>query len=81
MSESLEGNNEWIWPSFALTLQAIFTFSETEGCYLEKLLRNKDIPPGKRGFYVFEIPHSSIFSLQVELGVAKGVKMYRGDCY
>lgn len=58
-----------------------FYIFRDSGCYLEKLLRNKDIPPGKRGFYVFETPHSSIFSLQVELGVAKGVKMYRGYCY
>lgn len=75
MNESLEGNDEWISPSFALTLQAIFTFSETQGCYLEKLHRNKDIPPGKRGFHVFETPLSSVSSLQVGLGAAEELKM------
>lgn len=68
MNESLAGSNEWIQPSFALTPQAVFTFSETQGCYLEKLLRNKDIPPGRRGFHVFETPLPSIPSLQVGWG-------------
>lgn len=68
VNESLAGSNEWIQPSFALTPQAVFAFSETQGCYLEKLLRNKDLPPGRRGFHVFETPLSSIFSLQVGWG-------------
>lgn len=51
-----------------------FLHFQTQGCYLEKLLRNKDIPPGKRGFHVFETPLTSISSLQVGPGTAKGVK-------
>lgn len=71
MNESLAGSNEWIQPSFALTPQAVFTFSETQGCYLEKLLRNKDIPPGRRGFHVFETP----FPVCRWDGATKGVEM------
>lgn len=68
MNESPAGSNEWIQPAFALTPQAVFTFSETRGCDLEKLLRNKDIPPGRRGVRVFEAPLSSIPRLQVGWG-------------
>lgn len=54
MNENPEGNNEWLQPSFVLTQKAVFTFSETEGCHLELLLKDKDIPPGKGGAHVFE---------------------------
>lgn len=54
VNEDPEGNNEWTQLSFTLIQRQFLHFSETEGCHLEKLLKDKDIPPGNGETDVFE---------------------------
>lgn len=67
VNENPEGNDEWIQPSFALTQEAIFIFSEPESCHGEQLLKDKRyIPPAKEEVTFFKTSIPSTSSLQLD---------------